>query len=80
MALYLGEDKVKLNLDGIVYFLNLCSEMPVFDGGILLSSDGYILHDSNGLYLTANGTRLLSSDGYILKDLNDYYLTIEEVG
>lgn len=78
MALYLGEDKVKLNLDGIVYFLDLYSEMPVFNGGILLSSDGYILQDLNGLYLTVNGTRLLSSDGYNIKDLNDY-LTIEEV-
>ena len=33
MALYLGEDKVKLNLDGIMYFLNLCSEMPAPDCG-----------------------------------------------
>ena len=55
MALYLGEDKVKLNLDGIMYFLNLCSEMPVFDGSILLSSDGYILKDLNGYYLTIEG-------------------------
>ena len=52
MALYLGEDKVKLNLDGIMYFLNLCSGMPVFDGGILLSSDGSILKDLNDYYLT----------------------------
>lgn len=53
MALYLGEDKVKLNLDGIVYFLNLYSEILILNGIRLLSSDDYILQDSNGLYLTA---------------------------
>lgn len=52
MALYLGKDKVKLNLDGIVYCLNLYSVMLVLNGIKLLSSDDYILRDSNGLYLT----------------------------
>lgn len=52
MALYLGNDKVKINLDSIVYNLNLYSATPITNGVILLSSDNYILKDSNGLYLT----------------------------
>lgn len=52
MALYLGTDKVKINLDGIVYNLNLYSATPITNGVMLLSSDNYILKDSNGLYLT----------------------------
>jgi hemin uptake protein HemP len=52
MALYLGENKVKINLDGVVYYLNLFSETPITNGIRLLSSDNYILTDSNGVYLT----------------------------
>ena len=53
MALYLGSDKVKLNLNNITYYLNLFSESPIANGVILLSSEGYILKDSNGLYLVS---------------------------
>jgi hypothetical protein len=53
MALYLGRDKVKINLNGVVYCLNLFSATPITNGILLLSSDGYILKDSNGLYLTS---------------------------
>lgn len=53
MALYLGSDKVKINLNGIVHHLNLFSETLILNGTTLLSSDGYMLRDSNGLYLTA---------------------------
>lgn len=52
MALYLGDNKVKINLNGIVYSLNLFSSNPILNGVSLLSSEGYILRDSNGLYLT----------------------------
>jgi hypothetical protein len=52
MALYLGEDKVKINLDGVVYCLNLFSEIPITNGIRLLSSDNYILTDSSKVYLT----------------------------
>ena len=52
MALYLGKDAVKINLNGIVYSLNLFSSNPILNGVSLLSSEGYILRDSNGLYLT----------------------------
>ena len=53
MALYLGSsEKLKINLNNITYYLNLFSETPITNGIRLLSSDGYTLKDSNGLYLT----------------------------
>lgn len=52
MALYLGIDKVKLNLDNVVYNLNLFSETPIVTGVMLLSVDNNIIKDSNGLYIT----------------------------
>ena len=81
MALYLGSsDKLKINLGGIVYRLNLYSETPITSDIRLVSSDGYILRDSSGLYLITKDSviisenRLLSSDNYILKDSNGLYL------
>ena len=53
MALYLGSEKVKINLNGVVYNLNLFSTTPILNGVLLLSSEGYILKDANGIYLTA---------------------------
>lgn len=53
MALYLGSsDKQKIVLDGNTYFMNLFSKILITNGDILLSSDNYILKDSNGLFLT----------------------------
>lgn len=53
MALYLGSsDKQKIVLDGNTYFLNLFSKILITNGDVLLSSDNYILKDSNGLFLT----------------------------
>lgn len=52
MALYLGNSgKLKINLGGVVYRLNLFSATPIVNGIMLLSSNGYILKDSSGLYL-----------------------------
>ena len=53
MALYLGNNKIKINLNNVIYSLKLFSETPIVNGIKLLSSEGYILKDSNGLYLTA---------------------------
>lgn len=53
MALYLGSNKVKININGELCCLNLFSETHIFDGIKLSSSDGYILKDLNGLYITA---------------------------
>ena len=52
MALYLGDNKIKINLNGIVCSLNLFSSNLILNGVLLLASEGYILRDSNGLYLT----------------------------
>ena len=52
MALYLGSDKVKVNLDGNTYYLNLFIATPIVNSYYLSSSDGYILQDLNGVYLT----------------------------
>lgn len=54
MALYLGGDKVKINLNGVIYRLNLLNlHTEILNGVKLLSSDNYILLDSNGFYITA---------------------------
>ena len=53
MALYLGSsEKLKLILNNEVYRFNLFSSNPITNGIRLLSSEGYILRDINGLYLT----------------------------
>lgn len=53
MALYLGSNKIKINLGGVVYCLNLYFDTQITNGIRLLSSESYILKDSNGLYLAA---------------------------
>ena len=53
MALYLGNsEKLKINLNGVVYCLNLLFDSPIENGIRLLSSEGFYLKDSNELYLT----------------------------
>lgn len=52
MGLYLGNNtKLKINLNGVKYCLNIGSPLPSMDYIRLLSNDGYILKDLNGLYL-----------------------------
>lgn len=53
MALYLGNSKIKINLNNNKYDLKLFSLTPILNGTRLLSSDNYILKDKNGRYLTA---------------------------
>lgn len=53
MALYLGSSgKQKIILDGIVYHLNVNPITSFISNIRLLSSDNFILTDSNGIYLT----------------------------
>lgn len=53
MALYLGSsEELKINLDGVIYYLNLYSTTPITNGVRLLSKEGYILKDLKGLYIT----------------------------
>lgn len=51
MALYLGDKKVKLNLDGVIWHLNISSSTPVIGYSGILSFDNYTLLDCNGVYL-----------------------------
>lgn len=54
MALYLGSDKVKVNVGSSICHTNFYSTIvSMINGIILLSSDNYELKDKNGLYLTA---------------------------
>ena len=53
MALYIGNTKSKIILNDIVFNLNLFSGILTVNGIKLLSYDGCVLKDCNGLYLTA---------------------------
>ena len=56
MALYVGNSKkLKFNLGGHLLNLNFFtpSSQPITNGVRLLSSEGYVLKDSKGLYLTS---------------------------
>jgi hypothetical protein len=52
MNLYLNGKKQKLYLNGVLCRINLAPAKTITNIVRLLSSDGYILKDSNGLYLT----------------------------
>ena len=53
MGLYLGSKKKKLKFNGTICSMNITPAPTIFNGIRLLSSEGYILKDLNGLYLTA---------------------------
>jgi hypothetical protein len=52
MPLYLGTEQVRINLDDIIYHLNLFTNVIMINNPKLLSSDNFVLQDSNGLYIT----------------------------
>ena len=51
MGLYLGTNKVKITMADGVYNMQLFSTTPIANGIRLLSSEGYVLQDVNGVYL-----------------------------
>ena len=51
MALYLGNDKVKVNLNGSKFKLDLCPSKVITNLLSLKEADGLVLKDANGLYL-----------------------------
>lgn len=53
MALYLGSRPSKINLNNATYCLKLFTSIAILNGIQLLTSENYILRDSNGLYLTS---------------------------
>jgi hypothetical protein len=85
MALHLGNsENLKLYINGILYSLNIFSS-NIEKNIRLLSSEGYVLKDVEGLYLVPKGDEpiirnfsLLSSEGYVLKDAKELYLIPKE--
>lgn len=56
MAFYVGNEKEKIRINGILYDMQFYSSLiEVFEGIKLISSDNYTLLDSTGTYLTAKG-------------------------
>lgn len=54
MALYLGSKKQNVRIGSVLYSSHFYSTIVSMINGItLLTSDNYILKDTNGLYLTA---------------------------
>ena len=54
MGLYLGaSESLKVFFENIAHKLDVYTEVPVLNGTMLLSSDGFVLRDKNGVYLTA---------------------------
>lgn len=84
MSLYLGNEKVKINLGGNTYCLNIFSNIPIINRTRLLSLEGYVLKDINNAYLTVkqqeiiNDVELWSSDDYSLMSANDLFLIPKE--
>lgn len=53
MSLYLGNsEKLKIRINNVVYILNLFSEVPITNFAKILSLEGFMLKDSNGVFLT----------------------------
>lgn len=53
MGLYLGNsEKLKIRINNVVYTLNLFSEAPITNFAKILSLEGFMLKDSNGVFLT----------------------------
>ena len=80
MAIYSGNNKrLKVNLNGVTYNLNLHSAIPVTDGDLLVTSDGFVLRDFNCFYATTIiPIYLISFDDYLLTDASGLYLAVKE--
>ena len=82
MAIYTGGKKCKLPINGVSHNIDIPTSVPISNGIMLLTSDGFMLRDRNNLRTTSTDVdeyenKLLSSDGIILKDKNDRYITSE---
>lgn len=58
MGLYLNNsEKLKINLGGVAYVMNIFSALPTIEDIVLSSSDDCILKDFNGLYLSPSAEK-----------------------
>ena len=70
MNTYLGNQKVKIYLNGTAYRFNLPLSTEDISS-LIASSDNYLFADIDGMYLMVqDGLELLSSDNYRLKNRN----------
>ena len=77
MALYLGNSKVKVNINGVAYRFNLYADPPITNGLRLLTSEDFVIKDVNGVYITViPNVPFTTSDGYIFKDANGEYFMV----
>ena len=81
MSLHLGNSKpLKLYLNNVVYCVHVgtIQQPPTYMG--LMSSDNYLLTDSNGVILLppTTGVSLTLSDHGALKDLSGRIITVKE--
>lgn len=83
MAIYIGGKKNKILANGVSHNVDIPTSVPISNGIMLLTSDGFMLRDRNNLRATSTDideyeNKILSSDGIILKDKNDRYMTSGE--
>ena len=86
MAFYIGGQSYNIFINGIAYCLGIFSPSINESDIVLLSSDGYILADFDGIILlpqpsvtsVMEGDPISTSEDYTLKDLSGYYLTLKE--
>lgn len=83
MAIYIGGKKNKILANGVSHNVDISPSVPISNGIMLLTSDGFMLRDKNHLRTTSTDideyeNKILSSDGIILKDKNDRYMTSGE--
>lgn len=80
MAIYIGGKKNKILANGVSHNVDIPTSVPISNGIMLLTSDGFMLRDKNNLRATSTDideyeNKFLSSDEIIIKDKNDRYLT-----
>ncbi len=79
MALYLGNDKVRININGKPFKLYIGS--PLIANAKLYSADNFVLKDANGVFLTVNKfekATLLAADNSVLIDNSGAILVVDK--
>lgn len=79
MAVYSGNNRRRVALNGTNYNLNLFSSAPITVGDLLMTADGLVLRDFNCFYATTIiPIYLITLDGELLVDKKRQYLAVKE--